>query len=150
MNYVIIGAGPTGVIAAETLRKTDPQGEITLLGDEPEPPYSRMAIPYLLINRIGETGTYLRHHPEHYEKSGIRVVRDHVKTVDVGSQRLTLERGSPLHFAVSGRCDRRRHQHWPYPACRGIARSDPGPGTAERLETEVAPGSQPGDGSVSG
>ena len=46
MHYVIIGNGPAGVIAAETLRKGDPQGSITLIGDEPEPPYSRMAIPY--------------------------------------------------------------------------------------------------------
>ncbi len=98
MHYVIIGAGPAGVIAAETLRKTDPHGEITLLGDEPEPPYSRMAIPYLLIDRIGETGTHLRHHPEHYDRAGIRVVHDRVKAVDPASRRLTLERGSPLHY----------------------------------------------------
>ena len=35
MNYVIIGNGPAGVIAAETLRKTDPSGNIVLIGDEP-------------------------------------------------------------------------------------------------------------------
>ena len=34
MHYVIVGAGPAGVIAAESLRATDPDGEITLLGDE--------------------------------------------------------------------------------------------------------------------
>ena len=51
MTYVIAGAGPAGVIAAETLRKTNPDSEIILIGDEPEPPYSRMAIPYLLARR---------------------------------------------------------------------------------------------------
>ena len=35
---------------------------MTVLDDEPEPPYSHMAIPYLPINRIGEAGTHLRHH----------------------------------------------------------------------------------------
>ncbi len=30
--------------------------DIVLLGDEPEPPYSRMAIPYLLIGNIDEHG----------------------------------------------------------------------------------------------
>ena len=38
MDYVILGAGPAGVIAAENLRKTDSAGKITLIGDEPEPP----------------------------------------------------------------------------------------------------------------
>ena len=60
MQHIIIGAGPAGVIAAETLRKCDPDADITIIGDEPEPPYSRMAIPYYLIDNVDETGTYLR------------------------------------------------------------------------------------------
>jgi NADPH-dependent 2,4-dienoyl-CoA reductase/sulfur reductase-like enzyme len=45
MKHLILGAGPAGVIAAETIRKHAPHDEITLVGDEPEAPYSRMAIP---------------------------------------------------------------------------------------------------------
>ena len=60
MKHVIIGNGPAGVIAAETLRKAVPKADITLVGDEPEPPYSRMAIPYFLMGNIGEDGTLLR------------------------------------------------------------------------------------------
>lgn len=71
MNYVIIGNGPAGVIAAETLRKADAKAKIVLLGDEPEPPYSRMAIPYLLMGNIQEEGTYLRKDKQHFEKLGI-------------------------------------------------------------------------------
>jgi NADPH-dependent 2,4-dienoyl-CoA reductase/sulfur reductase-like enzyme len=48
-HHVILGAGPAGVIAAETLRKHAPLDTITIIGDEPEAAYSRMAIPYLLI-----------------------------------------------------------------------------------------------------
>jgi NADPH-dependent 2,4-dienoyl-CoA reductase/sulfur reductase-like enzyme len=48
-RHVIIGNGPAGVVAAETLRRADAAAEITLIGDEAEPPYSRMAIPYLLM-----------------------------------------------------------------------------------------------------
>jgi NADPH-dependent 2,4-dienoyl-CoA reductase/sulfur reductase-like enzyme len=54
MKHVILGAGPAGVIAAETLRKHAPADEITVVGDEPEAPYSRMAIPYLLMGNVGE------------------------------------------------------------------------------------------------
>ena len=60
MQHVIIGAGPAGVIAAETLRKNDASCSIKLIGDETEPPYSRMALPYYLIDNIDEAGTYLR------------------------------------------------------------------------------------------
>ena len=45
MKHVILGAGPAGVIAAETLRKHAPNDDILLVGDEDEAPYSRMAIP---------------------------------------------------------------------------------------------------------
>ena len=67
MNHVIIGNGPAGVVAAETLRKHRPVDDIVLIGDETEPPYSRMAIPYLLVGNIGEPGTYLRKDPAHWD-----------------------------------------------------------------------------------
>ena len=54
MDYVILGAGPAGVNAAESLRRLDSDASIRIIGDEPEPPYSRMAIPYLLMDRIDE------------------------------------------------------------------------------------------------
>ena len=75
MKYVIVGAGPAGVIAAETLRRTDPSGKVTLIGDEPQPPYSRMAIPYLLAGNIKPAGTHLRHGRGHFEHLGIEVIR---------------------------------------------------------------------------
>ena len=54
MKHVILGAGPAGVTAAETIRRNAPGDQITLIAGEPEPPYSRMAIPYLLEGKIGE------------------------------------------------------------------------------------------------
>ncbi|NTU51270.1 MAG: NAD(P)/FAD-dependent oxidoreductase, partial [Candidatus Aminicenantes bacterium] len=71
------------MIAAETLRKTDPQGEVTLIGDEPEPPYSRMAIPYLLMDRINEAGTYLRKGDDHFENQRIELHTGRATGVDV-------------------------------------------------------------------
>jgi NAD(P)H-nitrite reductase large subunit len=40
MNIVIVGAGPAGVSAAETLRAQDPRVSITMISREPFPPYS--------------------------------------------------------------------------------------------------------------
>lgn len=62
-RHVILGNGPAGVVAAEQIRKQRPRDSIVMVGAEPEPPYSRMAIPYLLIGKVGEKGTYLRKDP---------------------------------------------------------------------------------------
>ena len=97
-RYVIVGAGPAGVIAAETLRTTDPDADITLIGDEPERPYSRMAIPYLLTEKIGEDGTHLRKGHDHYDSKGIRVLRDRVEHVDAQKKRLTLKSGGAMDY----------------------------------------------------
>ena len=98
MEYLIVGTGPAGVIAAETLRANDGEGKITLIGDEPEPPYSRMALPYLLAENIDEAGTYLRHGSDHYDKLGIRGEREHVSNVNSESRTVTLEGGSELSY----------------------------------------------------
>jgi NAD(P)H-nitrite reductase large subunit len=94
MNYVIIGNGPTGVIAAETLRKADPAGKITMIGSEAEPPYSRMAIPYLLMGNIKEEGTHLRKGNNHFAQMKIDNVVGKVSKVDTVSQKITLESGA--------------------------------------------------------
>lgn len=98
MHYVIIGAGPAGVVAAETLRSRDPEGEITLIGDEPEPAYSRMAIPYLLAGDIEEEGTYLRHTEGHFDGLDIQRVQDRVTAIDGAARTLTLSSGARLDF----------------------------------------------------
>jgi NAD(P)H-nitrite reductase large subunit len=98
MKHVIIGAGPAGVIAAETLRGVDGQASVTVVGDEPEPPYSRMAIPYLLTGGVGEEGTYLRHGADHYEKLAVDLRRDRVTRVDAKDQRVALESGGHLDY----------------------------------------------------
>jgi NADPH-dependent 2,4-dienoyl-CoA reductase/sulfur reductase-like enzyme len=97
-RYVIVGAGPAGVIAAETLRKVDAEGDIVLIGGEPEPPYSRMAIPYYLTGGIEEAGTYLRKTRDHYDKLGIEVRRDTVSKVDTGANSVILADGSALPY----------------------------------------------------
>ena len=98
MNHVILGAGPAGVIAAETIRKQRPQDRITLVGDEKEPPYSRMAIPYLLIGDIDERGTWLRKGADHYAALRIDLVSGRAKRVDTGKRTVALDNGAELAF----------------------------------------------------
>ena len=98
MNHVILGAGPAGVIAAETIRKHAPNDRITLVGDEPEAPYSRMAIPYLLIGNIQEEGTHLRHTAGHFDSLCIELKRGRAKGIDTGRKHVHLEDGTSLPY----------------------------------------------------
>ena len=98
MDYVILGAGPAGVIAAESLRRCDPAGRITLVGDEPEPPYSRMAIPYLLAENVPESGTHLRHGQGHYEGLGITLKQDRAVGLSPADHRVQLKGGESLAY----------------------------------------------------
>lgn len=98
MSYVIVGAGPAGVIAAETLAGAAPGSDIVLVGGEPEPPYSRMAIPYFLTGDIGEDGTYLRKTPDYYETRGIRYMHGRAESVAPADGNLRLEGGERLEF----------------------------------------------------
>jgi NADPH-dependent 2,4-dienoyl-CoA reductase/sulfur reductase-like enzyme len=99
MKHVILGAGPAGVIAAETIRKHAPDDDILIVGDEAEAPYSRMAIPYLLIGNIGEEGTHLRHGKDHFAKLGVVVKRGiRAKAVDTAARTVALDDGSTVRF----------------------------------------------------
>jgi len=97
-HHVILGAGPAGVIAAETLRKHAPTDTITLVGDEPDAPYSRMAIPYLLIGNIEEQGTYLRKSATHYDDLRITQVKAKVTRVDAAGKTVHLDNGQSMAF----------------------------------------------------
>ena len=94
MQHIIIGAGPAGVIAAEALRSADPDADITIIGDEPEPPYSRMAIPYYLMDNVEESGTYLRDPKKHFKAQKIEILQQRVDKIDSAGKQVTLADGS--------------------------------------------------------
>ncbi len=97
-HHVILGAGPAGIIAAETLRKHCPQDRITVVGDEREAPYSRMAIPYLLIGKVGEKGTWLRKGDTHFADLRIDIVQARATKVDATGRQIQLDNGQTLAF----------------------------------------------------
>lgn len=99
MKHLILGAGPAGVIAAETIRKHAPaDDEIVIVGDEPEAPYSRMAIPYLLMGNIEEPGTHLRHAGDHYARLRIGLRRGRAVGLDTAARKVQLDDGQWLGF----------------------------------------------------
>lgn len=98
MQHVIIGNGPAGVVAAETIRKHAPQDSIFLIGDEPVPPYSRMAIPYLLHGAIQEPGTYLRKDPDHFSRHRIQQIQGRATQIDTEARRVHMADGTSIGF----------------------------------------------------
>lgn len=98
-RHVIIGNGPAGVIAAETIRRNAPgEDTIVLIGDEPVPPYSRMAIPYLLMGTIDEAGTYLRKDRDHFAKLRIEQKTGHAKRIDTAARIVEMDDGCTADF----------------------------------------------------
>lgn len=98
MRHVIVGDGPAGIVAAETLRRLAPADEIVLLGDEAEPPYSRMAIPYLLMRDIDESGTHLRKDPQHLARLNITHRKVRMTGIDIPANRIRLQDGGDLPY----------------------------------------------------
>lgn len=97
-KHVIIGNGPAGVIAAETIRKNAPGDAITMIGDEPVPPYSRMAIPYLLMGQIDESGTYLRKDQGHFTNLRIEQRTGSAKRIDTVARKVEMADGGEIDF----------------------------------------------------
>ena len=126
MNYVIIGAGPAAVAAAEKLRVLDSDGHITMIGAQAQQPYSRMAIPYYLTGKVEESGTYLRRSSDHLQNHRIDLVRGEATAVDAAEHKVMLGDGSAIDYdklliatgaepiipPVSGMDDPRVQQCW--------------------------------------
>lgn len=55
-KHVVVGAGPAGLRAIETIRAHDSDSSITLIGDESA--YSRMVLPYYLAGNIQEKAVF--------------------------------------------------------------------------------------------
>ncbi len=93
MKHLILGNGPAGVVAAETLRKAAPGDEILMVGHEDAPPYSRMAIPYLLEGNIDESGTWLRKAADHFERLRIGLRRGRAVALDTAKRTVLFDDG---------------------------------------------------------
>lgn len=95
-RHVILGAGPAGLNAIETIRQIDPGASITLISDEPA--YARMALPYFLNGGI-PAGHLTTASPEYLERlrvehrCGRRAAR-----VDAAARLVHLDDGGTVGF----------------------------------------------------
>ncbi len=97
-RHVILGAGPAGVIAAETIRKNAPDDDILLIGNEAHPPYARAALPHLLAGESGEAGLLLRKDPDCFVRQRIRLLRGRAEHVSSRTRTVKMADGSEVFF----------------------------------------------------
>jgi NAD(P)H-nitrite reductase large subunit len=97
-RYLIIGNGASGTYAAETIRKTDTEGEITLVTNEPYPLYNRVALPPFLRDEAKREKVFLRR-PEQHEEKGIKLlVNTQINSLDTEARVATAADGTTFEF----------------------------------------------------
>jgi nitrite reductase (NADH) large subunit len=98
MRYVIIGASAAGLAAAETLRQWDPRGSITLISDEPHPPYSRPLLTYLLSGKVRLDKVWLKG-PDYFGHWGFEaLLGERVVRVAAPEHEVRLQSGGALPY----------------------------------------------------
>lgn len=96
MKIVIIGAGPAGVSAAETLRAHDKHSEIVMLSAEPFPPYSP---PAMVDHFLTGSNAHLWRDMDWPEQTGVDYRMGVEGTaVQPGTRTIQLKDGPPLSY----------------------------------------------------
>lgn len=94
-RIVVAGGGIAGVTAAETLRRGGFDGELTIVGEEPHPAYSRPALSKAALVDEGDMSSHRLPAPEHgaVERLGVAVAG-----LDAERGRVALADGEELPF----------------------------------------------------
>jgi len=98
MKYVVIGNSAAGIFGLEAIRETDPEGDIVLLTDEPEPAYSRCMTTHYIAGGVTESRMFMR--PEEFYRRyridarfGVTV-----STVDPSGRKVKCRGGEEITF----------------------------------------------------
>ncbi len=95
-QHIIIGAGPAGVAAAETIRACDPAAAVSLISGEPV--YSRMVLPYYLAREIPETHVFTGAEDYFAERNIEALLGTTVTRVNGAQKTVTLSDGTTRAF----------------------------------------------------
>lgn len=95
-QHIIIGAGPAGVAAAETIRARDADATVTLISNESA--YSRMVLPYYLAKEIPENHVSTGDQDYFSERDIEALFGTEVRQVDGGQKTVTMSDGTTRAF----------------------------------------------------
>jgi NAD(P)H-nitrite reductase large subunit len=97
-RFVIVGNGVAGTTCAETLRKNDPNCEVTLIGDERWPLYNRVALPPYIKGKTARQKVFLRTVEQHAQRGISLMLETRVTKIDHEGQTVTLNTGQELPY----------------------------------------------------
>ncbi len=98
-QYVIVGGSAAGMAAAQAIRETDPKGTITVLSEEPDRPYFRPLIPFLVSGKKQADDMALEGSGP-YRGKGITVkTGSRVASLDDAGYSVVLENGERFGYA---------------------------------------------------
>lgn len=94
-RVLIVGNGIAGLTAADSLRDSGFDGELTIVGDEPHPAYSRPALSKALLREGGDVNAHVLPAPTHgaIERLGVRAI-----ALDTERRRVTLDDRTDLPY----------------------------------------------------
>jgi nitrite reductase (NADH) large subunit len=98
MRYVIIGNSAAGLAGAETIRRLQPQAPITIISDEPYPPYCRPLLTYLLGGNIQEKDLWLKTEDYYQSWQFTPVLGKRVVQVDPAAKSVGLTGGETIPY----------------------------------------------------
>lgn len=96
-RYLIIGLGAAGISAAETIRKLDARGEITLVSEERDGYYSRPGLAYYLTGEIPEEQLYPFRQGD-FQRYQLSRVYGQVRQILPEQQQVVLQNGKKLGY----------------------------------------------------
>ena len=98
MEYVIIGNSTAGIAAAESIRKLDQAGSITILSDEAFPTYGRPLISYFLLGKTD--AAHMNYRPaDFYQKNNIRTMFSvRAEHIDAAKKQVLLQGGKKVKY----------------------------------------------------
>ncbi len=134
-RYLIIGNGAAGATAAETIRRHDPDGDITILTAEPYPMYSRPGLAYVLINEIPAKQIFCRT-LAWYDNLRLNLTLGKATQLDVVNRLVWLEDGRSLPYDRLLIATGARATSPPYPGhdLQGVVYLDTYDGTNDLIE----------------
>jgi nitrite reductase (NADH) large subunit len=98
MHYLIIGNGAAGLRTAQTIRKRDPEGTITIVDEERHPSYYRMRLPDYISGWKKREDVFVVD-DAFYEENRIELLReDRAVEIHPDAHEVVLEKGGTLTY----------------------------------------------------
>lgn len=98
-SIVIVGAGQAGAVAAATLRELGYAGALTLVGQEPHPPYERPPLSKAVLQDEAAAAAAAVHPADFYSARDVRLVTGAaVRALDRAARTVVLADGRQLRY----------------------------------------------------